>query len=338
GALGTLLASPAAAFKHARQATPSAPSATACNNSPLLCSRAYSNITHMGAHDSAFLRDKSTGNSIAGNQYYNATVALSAGLRLLQAQVHITSNQTLQLCHTLCELLDAGPLAAWLAKIRHWLDTHPNEVVTLLLVNSDSAPPSAFAAAFEASGIARYAFTPNENNTTWPTLAALIAHNTRLITFITPLPPDPPPPPSSSPPPLPKTDYLLPEFATLFETAYNTTSLTTFTCALDRPATSPPSSAAAALAAGLLPLLNHLAHHRLAGDLLIPDASNIETTNSAAADVPGALGRHVHDCAAEWGGGVRPLLVLVDFWDRGAVMAVADRLNGVAGEVVGRVD
>ena len=44
-------------------------SAIACNNSPDLCSRSYSNITQLGAHDSAFLRDASTGFSSSGNQY-----------------------------------------------------------------------------------------------------------------------------------------------------------------------------------------------------------------------------------------------------------------------------
>ena len=44
-------------------------SAVACNNSPDLCDRSYSNITQLGAHDSPFLRDASTGNTDSGNQY-----------------------------------------------------------------------------------------------------------------------------------------------------------------------------------------------------------------------------------------------------------------------------
>ncbi|KAG7290789.1 hypothetical protein NEMBOFW57_000792 [Staphylotrichum longicolle] len=294
----TALASPqggTAAATTAQQpaGTPAAP--VACNNSPELCSRAYSNITHMGAHDSAFLRDASTGNSIAGNQYYNATVALSAGIRLLQAQVHLSSS-TLRLCHTLCELLDAGPLDAWLAKIKAWLDGNRNEVVTLLLVNADNQPASAFAAAFSSSGIASYAFTPpsssssNNNNTTiaWPTLQALIAANTRLVTFIAGITPD-----ANHP-------YLLNEFDHAFETPYNVTSLAAFGCALDRPGTA--NSSAAALAAGLLPLVNHFAYASLAQGVEIPDASDIDTTNSPSETQVGALGRHVSGCVAEWGG------------------------------------
>ncbi|KAL2260981.1 hypothetical protein VTK26DRAFT_4844 [Humicola hyalothermophila] len=300
---------------------------TACNNSPLLCDRAYSNITHMGAHNSAFVRDASTGNSISGNQYYNATVALSAGIRLLQAQVHVQDG-ALRLCHTVCALLDAGPLDAWLAKIADWLAGHPDEVVTLLLVNSDGADADSFGAAFERSGIARYAFAPPPDAAApiaWPTLRELIAANTRLVTFVASIDRSPAHP------------YLLSEFAHVFETPFNTTSLSGFTCALDRPAPSSSGypSAGAAIGAGLLALLNHFAYTAVTPDVLIPAASEVDTTNGASTTQVGALGRHADRCTAEWGG-VRPVFALVDFFDRGPAMDTADRLNGVVGTVVGR--
>ena len=74
-------------------------SSTACNNFADLCDRNYNNITHMGAHGSSFLRDGNDGLSAAGNQNYNATDALDAGIRLLQAQIH-EENNALHLCHT----------------------------------------------------------------------------------------------------------------------------------------------------------------------------------------------------------------------------------------------
>ncbi|KAK4239605.1 putative secreted protein [Achaetomium macrosporum] len=312
----------------------------ACNNSPDLCSRAYNNITHMGAHDSAFLRDDTTGNSIAGNQFFNATVALSAGIRMLQAQVHL-SNGVLELCHTSCALLDAGPLDVCLAKIKSWLDANPNEVVTLLLVNADNQPASSFGAAFERSGLSTYAFTPSfsstGNNSTssnssviaWPTLQQMIAANTRLVTFIAPLPTD-----NTTGQTYP---YLLDEFAHVFETAYNITSLASFTCALDRPSTFSASGASGALAAGLLPLLNHFAYDLLTQDIMIPDVSDIDTTNSPNETQTGALGDHARRCMAEWGGDVKPVFVLVDFYDRGPAIETADRVNGIAGRAVGRM-
>ena len=99
---------------------------TACNNSPDLCSKSYGAITHLGAHDSPFVRDSDTGNSLAANQYYDTPTQLSAGVRLVTAQVH-KSNSQWRLCHSSCDLLDAGLLSDWLADIKTWLDDNPNE-------------------------------------------------------------------------------------------------------------------------------------------------------------------------------------------------------------------
>lgn len=44
-------------------------SSLVCNNSPDLCSRSYGSITHLGAHDSPFVRNAANGNTISGNQY-----------------------------------------------------------------------------------------------------------------------------------------------------------------------------------------------------------------------------------------------------------------------------
>ena len=202
----------------------------ACNNSPELCSRQYNNITHMGAHDSSFLRDASTGNSIAGNQFKNATAALNAGIRLLQAQIH-KPNTTLEMCHTSCSLLDAGPLETWLSAVNDWMTANPNEVVTLLLVNSDSAPASDFGAVFESSGISKLGYKPQTTSATtnWPTLDSMISQGTRVVSFITNMNY------SAS------TPYLLPEFDFVFETPFEVTQLTGFNCTVDRPSRARPA-------------------------------------------------------------------------------------------------
>jgi len=161
-----------------------ATSNTACNNSPDLCSRNYNNITHMGGHNAAFVRDSTTSFSTSGNQYYNATVALSAGLRLLSGQVH-RDNGTIKLCHSSCALLDAGPLTTWLSEIRTWMDSNPREVVTLIIVNSDNIPASEYGPLFTSAGISKYGYTPTSTpQRTWPTLQQMISANTRLVTFI----------------------------------------------------------------------------------------------------------------------------------------------------------
>ncbi|KAK3340904.1 PLC-like phosphodiesterase [Neurospora tetraspora] len=288
---------------------------SACNNSPLLCDRAYNNVTYMGAHDSSFLRDASTGNSLAGNQYFNATVALDAGIRLLQGQVH-DANGTLHLCHTSCTLLDAGPLEDWLAKVKFWMDNNPNEVVTILLVNSDNKLVSDYAAVFEGSGISIYGYQPSDGSTastTWPTLGNMITSNKRLVTFIASIDYSPTYP------------YLLNEFDHVFETPYNVLSLSGFNCTLDRP--SGQGSAGNAISAGMMPLMNHFADSLIMQGVQIPDETDIDITNSADTTTTGNLGLHADTCVKQWG--TKPVFILVDFFDHGPAIDTADRLNGI---------
>ncbi|CCC08359.1 hypothetical protein SMACR_01907 [Sordaria macrospora] len=288
---------------------------SACNNSPLLCDRAYNNVTHMGAHDSSFLKDASTGNSLAGNQYFNATVALDAGIRLLQGQVHYV-NETLRLCHTSCSLLDAGPLQDWLAKIKFWMDTNPNEVVTILLVNSNNKLVSDYAAVFEGSGISTYGYQPADGSTAstaWPTLGEMITSNKRLVSFIASIDY------STTYP------YLLSEFDHVFENPYDVLSLSGFNCTLDRP--KGQGTAENAIASGRMPLMNHFAYSVLMEGVQIPDETNIDITNSADTTATGNLGLHADTCVKQWG--VKPTFILVDFFDHGPAIDTADRLNGI---------
>ena len=269
----------------------------------------------MGAHDSTFLRDSATSFSVSGNQFYNATVALSAGIRLLQAQVH-NQNGTLELCHTSCSLLDAGPLESFLDDIKTWMDANPNEVVTLLLVNSDNQEASVFGADFVSSGINKYGYTPTSTSgpmSTWPTLQTLITANTRLITFIADITYD-----STYP-------YLINEFDYVFETTFGVTSLSGFNCTLQRPTTL--ASSTSAISSGFIGLINHFADTAEALGISIPDVTDIATTNSPNTNTTGALGTNGVQCQSEWGS--KPTFMLVDFWNVGPSIQTADNLNGI---------
>jgi len=299
----------------------SAAGTVACNNSPELCNRNYNNITHIGAHDSFALRDNTTGFSASGNQFYNATLALSAGIRVLQVQAHVESS-VIRLCHSSCSLLDGGTLESFLGSVKSWMDSNLNEVVTLVVVNSDRAPAASFGQAFSSSGISSYGYTPASATrpiANWPTLQTLITANTRLITFIASIDYD-----STLP-------YLLPEFEFVFETAFGVTEFTAFTCELDRPTSL--SSSAVAVSEGYMGLLNHFKAQKQAF-FDVPDEANITTTNSASTTIIGAAGLHGLTCANEWK--VKPTFILVDFWNVGPSIATGDLLNGIVG--VGRTD
>lgn len=154
----------------------------ACNGQDALCNRLYSNVTFVGAHDSAFV-----GELLADNQLISVADQLGLGVRFLQAQTHDFLG-SIQMCHTSCFEKDAGPLKDYLAPIKAFLDdaAHANEVVTLLLTNGDAISVSDFADVFSDVGLDKYAFAPNATLALdeWPTLQKMIDDGTRLVVWM----------------------------------------------------------------------------------------------------------------------------------------------------------
>jgi hypothetical protein len=83
------------------------------------------------------------------------------------------------LCHTLCEL-GAEPLDQELEVVRRFLDTHPSQV--LLVIVEDYVPPATIEAAFAKAGLLRYVATLDRHEPL-PTLGELIARDRRLVVF-----------------------------------------------------------------------------------------------------------------------------------------------------------
>lgn len=154
--------------------------ATACNGHEALCGRQYSSVTHVGAHDSAFV-----GNFPVDNQYTSVTDVLNMGVRFLQAQTH-DKDGTVEMCHTSCWEKDAGSLTSYLGPIKTWLDANPNEVLSLLLTNGDAIAVSDFGAVFDSVGLSSYAYKPPSTLALgdWPTLQTLIDAGTRLVVWM----------------------------------------------------------------------------------------------------------------------------------------------------------
>ncbi|KAI9641864.1 hypothetical protein NHQ30_009731 [Ciborinia camelliae] len=271
-----------------------------CNGYAELCDRKWSNISQIGTHDSAFV-----GDLLTENQEIDVTAQLNAGVRFLQAQTHYFL-KVLTLCHTSCFELDAGPAVDYLSKIKKWLDANPNEVVTLLLTNGDYVPVGNFSSVMEASGLAKYAYTPPHQLAIdeWPTLQEMITAGDRLVMFLdydanTNVVP-----------------YILPEFSYFFETAYDVTTPKFPTCTLDRP---PGSNGA-----GLLPLINHYLDIDILG-ILVPDRLAAATTNAATG--VGSIGAQADLCTETWGR--KPRVMLLDYFNTGNALAAQNTLNGL---------
>ncbi|KAF2004090.1 hypothetical protein P154DRAFT_66004 [Amniculicola lignicola CBS 123094] len=299
---------------------------TACNNSPSLCSRAYNNITHLGAHDSPFLRDKSTSFSTSGNQYYDSVTQLDAGVRLLSAQVHrkndTTGSDQWHLCHSSCNLLDMGTLTSWLRNISGWMDNNPNDVVTVLIVNSDDATATDLGEQFESSGIDKYVYVPPSTTTlptTWPTLQTLISNNTRLMTFVASLST----PDSNFP-------YLMDEFTYVFENDFENESPSDYSCNPDRPTAL--STPAEAEESNRMFLMNHFLYASQLFGIQSPNDTYVNVTNAQTG--VGSLGTRITACTTVYA--KPPTFVLVDFFNVGPAMSSVDKANGIVG--TGRKD
>lgn len=188
-------------------------------------------------------------------------------------------------------------------------------MVTVLLVNSDNVDAVTLSAAFEAAEIADYAYTPSAagGSQPWPTLQELIDANTRLMAFVASLSSD-----STVP-------YLMNEFDYIFETPFDNTSPSNFSCQPDRPKDL-RGDLPSALASGRLPLVNHFLYDDAGLGIQVPNVDEIDTTNGDSGE--GNLEEAATTCQKEYSGR-QPTFLLVDFFDKGSTFTVVDKLNNV---------
>ncbi|POS85313.1 hypothetical protein EPUL_003329, partial [Erysiphe pulchra] len=267
-----------------------------CNGNEALCSRKYSDVTQVGTHDSAFVGELPT-----QNQIRSVDEQLVSGIRFLQAQTH-TKNGAIQMCHTACQLEDAGTLVSYLSTIKSFMDMNPNEVITLLLTNGDRAPAAMFGTAMDSSGLSKYAYVPPKQLAIneWPTLKELITANSRLVMFL------------DYGADTAKVPYMLDEFKYFFETAFDTTDANFSSCALDRPGGSNDQ------------LVNHFLDVKLFGGIVVPDRNSSPRTNAATG--PGSIGAQSDLCKQTWGR--KPNMILIDYFGYGDALAAQNTLNG----------
>ncbi|KAI4214471.1 MAG: hypothetical protein LQ351_002888 [Letrouitia transgressa] len=288
-----------------------------CNGHKELCDRKYSNITHIATHGSAFVGIMPT-----ENQNVDITAQLDAGIRFLQVQTHRNVFGKLSLCHTSCLMEDAGLLEDYLAVIKEWLDKRPQEVVTVLLTNSDfhEVKGADFEEPFQQSGIVPYAYIPpppqqigtkRESLDSWPTLGEMIANGTRLVAFL------------DKGADRQRAPYLLNEFSYFWETPYDTTDSSFAQCVVDRPKelVKFPEAMAARMY-----IMNHFLDTNIKiGGVKVPDRRDAARTNAATGK--GSIGVQAELCTRIHGRA--PAAILVDYFDKGEVFKVQNVLNGL---------
>ncbi|KAJ3507572.1 hypothetical protein NLJ89_g6226 [Agrocybe chaxingu] len=156
-----------------------------CNGHSELCERKYGNTTFLGSHDSfAF-----SGNpfALARTQEVDIEAQLTLGVRLLQAQSHM-NGKDLHFCHTTCGLFDGGKVEDYLTKVKHFLDRHPNDVLTLIFTNPESVSVSkVWKPIFDKTGFTDMAYVPPQpvmSREDWPTLGEMIESGKRVVIFL----------------------------------------------------------------------------------------------------------------------------------------------------------
>ncbi|KAJ3816993.1 PLC-like phosphodiesterase [Lentinula raphanica] len=281
--------------------------ATVCNGYSELCDRSLGNITFVGTHDSYAVGV----NNLATNQDYDITQQLTDGVRMLQSQAHNNSG-TIELCHTSCVcfngLEDGGSLQDYLTKVKTWMDSNPNEVVVLLIVNIDDLPATEYAPVFEAANVTSISYQPGVSSmsaSSWPTLGSLIDNGTRLVTFL------------DNSADISTVPYLLDEFTNMWETAYDLTDQNAFDCTVNRSNGDTSTQ---------MFLINHFLDQLILGEP-VPDSAQANETNAVSGT--GSLGAQVSTCESVMGR--PPNFLLVDFYEygNGSVFEVAAAANGV---------
>ncbi|CAK4026660.1 uncharacterized secreted ARB_08043-like [Lecanosticta acicola] len=292
-----------------------------CNGFPEFCTRKYSNITMVAAHNAAFVIK----NNAASNQQLPIRDQLNDGIRMLTGEVHYVNN-TLYNCHTNCNILNAGTWQTELETLKSWLDDHPYDVVTVLIVNSDFTAVENFVAPITNSGLLSYAYTPSyipQYRDQWPTLGEMILKNQRVVFMM-----DYKANQNSVP-------YILDEFSQVWETPFSPTDQA-FPCTQQRP----PNLDQTKARDDFMYLANHNLNTAIdlsslgisgASQILIPNTAELNITNGEQNEY-GRLGAMSINCTNTWNR--PPNFLLVDYYNigsptQGSVFDVAATANGV---------
>lgn len=278
-----------------------------CNGHAELCGRSYGNVSFIGAHDSF----AASGNPLAfaRTQEVELVTQLSVyGVRLLQAQAHMNGND-LHFCHTNCALFDGGKVADYFSKVKHFLDRHPNEVITIILANPESVSTvDVWQPIFESTGLEEMAYVPPQPSMTredWPTLQEMLDSGKRVVVFMD----------KATDPDVP---YILPQFDLMWEDEYDPRD-PNFPCVVDR-------STGDLAPEQKLNLINHNLNIEIlpfgSHGFRIPDRLDSPRTNSIS-----SIRNHADHCAPLVNDKA-PNFVLLDFVNIGQGPTAVARLNG----------
>ncbi|KAJ8653064.1 hypothetical protein O0I10_011284 [Lichtheimia ornata] len=275
-----------------------------CNGYSEFCSKPYNELTYVLTHNSyAYAANP------ASTQMCAITSQLADGVRALKlsAVKAENSSSSMNLCHTSCSILDAGPATDTLSKIASWLKDNPDEVLSIFWnIPNHDFQASDFQSPYQSSGLLDYAHVQDANNYTWPTLGEMISSGKRLVNYV------------ESGADQASVPWLHPEFSYNFQTPYENSNASDFSCTIDRP--SDPSNPSEMMYG-----MNHYLYGNLpmgSNTIQVPQSGSANKTNSE-----GSLLAQAQECTQTFGRA--PNFLIVDFYNRGQTLQIAAQLNNV---------
>ncbi|DAA76339.1 TPA_exp: putative secreted protein [Trichophyton benhamiae CBS 112371] len=244
---------------------------------------------------------------------------------ITQFQTHLV-NGTIYLCHSSCDLLNAGTLESYLKKVADWLRDNPYDVVSLLIGNGDFVGVKNFTAPIQSSGLIDHVYTPKNHSIAlddWPTLSEVILSGKRAMVFM------------DYEANHGEVPYILDEFTYIWETPFSPTDRN-FPCDIQRPPGLNEADARKRM---------YMANHNLnleisiaGATILVPNTVLLNETNAVSGF--GSMGAMAGNCTEKWNR--PPNFLLVDYYNignvNGSVFQVAAKLNNVTynGKCCGR--
>ncbi|GJJ77768.1 hypothetical protein EMPS_10127 [Entomortierella parvispora] len=272
-----------------------------CNGYAELCAKPYSQVSYATAHNAYAFAPR---NGIATNQDNNIQIQLKDGIRAFMLDAYNVPSgnpNDIELCHTSCSLLDGGPLSKTLALFKAFMDANPNEVITILWENAQNLTPTHFQTVYNASGLVPYSYAQAKGNTTWPTLAQMIASGKKLVSYLD----------TGADASVP---WLMAEYDFIFETPWNLVKGGGYPCTVDRPKDQRKQ----------MYVLNHFIY----GDFKLGNTTvSIPQKGSANQTNGPDLTSHVNSCETTFN--QIPSFVAVDFYEIGLLLQMVAKVNNV---------
>ncbi|KAF9280247.1 hypothetical protein BGZ88_012301 [Linnemannia elongata] len=272
-----------------------------CNGYAELCAKTYDQVVYATTHNAYAYTPPG---ALAANQNNDIPTQLKDGIRAFMLDAYnLPSGATndIELCHSYCTLLDAGPLSKVLGQFKTFMDQNPNEVISIFWENAANLTPARFQTVYQAAGMTPYLYTQTAGSTTWPTLASMISSNKRLLNFVD----------SGADASVP---WLMAEYDFIFETPYAITKGSEYPCTIDRPKGQERGM--------------YVMNHFISGQVTVGDQTFDVPQSSIVAQTNGPdLASHANKCTQTFN--KVPNFVAVDFYEQGSVLQTVAQLNGV---------